>query len=215
VDIGQVFQNPGIVDGGAAISDLDVAPVFDRREHHEQVSRAIALVFAIDPGRAPRLHCDRKAGFGDELLGGLIQANQRSVGIAGPRIDRQHVLHYRYECAARLGRDDPVFAAVRLRSVFLSTRWIVESLAAATMPNSTSLLSNSRELQRAWPSGGLEQARAISRASFSPSKIRGTEGRAGGLRLTEGIPVATISSIASIAMDNESLNPCEIAEASH
>src|ERR1700677_441183 len=61
--------------------------------------------------------------------------------------------------------------------------WIVESLAASTMPNSTTLLSSSRKLQRAWPSGGLEQARAIRRASFSPSKIRGTEGLAGGLQL--------------------------------
>ena len=47
-----------------------------------------------------------------------------------PRVNRQHVLHRRYERAVGLGRDDPVFAAVRLESVFLSVRWIVESLAA-------------------------------------------------------------------------------------
>jgi hypothetical protein len=81
---------------------------------------------------------------------------------------------------------------VRLKSVFLSVRWIVESLAAATMPNSTTLLSNSRKLQRAHPSGGLEQARAISRASVSPSKIRGTDGRACALRLrTASSPSST------------------------
>jgi hypothetical protein len=38
---------------------------------------------------------------------------------------------------------------VRLKSVFLSTRWIVESLAASTMPSSTTLLSSNRKLQRA------------------------------------------------------------------
>ena len=64
----------------------------------------------------------------------------------------------------------------------MSTRWIVLSLAASTMPNSTTLLSNSRKLQRAYPSGGLEQARAINRASFSPSKIRRREGAEGALR---------------------------------
>jgi len=50
-------------------------------------------------------------------------------------------------------------------SVFLSARWIVLSLAASTMPSSTTLLSNRPKLQRAYPSGGLEQARAIRRAS--------------------------------------------------
>jgi hypothetical protein len=75
---------------------------------------------------------------------------------------------------------------------FLSTRWIVLSLAASTMPNSTTLLSSSRKLQRVYPSGGLEQARAISRASFSPSKIRGTAGAAGALRLkTASSPSST------------------------
>src|SRR6516164_7990032 len=183
MDVGQVFEDVRVIDGGAAVGDLDVAPSFERREHHEQVGDPVTGVFAIDARRPPGLHGDGKAGFGDELLGGLIQANQRSVGIAGPRVDRQHVFQRRYESAARLGRNDPIFAAVRLKRVFLSTRWIVVSLAASTMPSSTTLLSSNRRLQRPCPSGGSEQASAISRASFSPSKIRGTEGRAGALRL--------------------------------
>src|SRR5438034_5386484 len=51
------------------------------------------------------------------------------------------------------------------------------------MPSSTTLFSNSRKVQRARPLGGLEQAKAISLASFSPSKIRATAGIARGLRL--------------------------------
>ena len=31
VDIGQVFQNVGVIDGGAAVGDLDLAPAFERR----------------------------------------------------------------------------------------------------------------------------------------------------------------------------------------
>jgi len=31
VDVGQVFQNVGVIDGGAAVGDLDVAPAFERR----------------------------------------------------------------------------------------------------------------------------------------------------------------------------------------
>jgi hypothetical protein len=44
------------------------------------------------------------------------------------------------------------------------------------MPSSTTLFSNNRKVQRARPLGGLEQAKAISLASFSPSKIRATAG---------------------------------------
>ena len=73
---------------------------------------------------------------------------------------------------------------MRLENVFLSARPIVESLARSTMWSSTTLFSNNRKVQRARPLGGLEQARAISLASFSPSKIRATAGVARCLRVT-------------------------------
>jgi hypothetical protein len=53
-------------------------------------------------------------------------------------------------------------------------RPIVESLARS---------NNSRNVQRAPPMGGLEHVEAMSLASFSPSKIRGTAGVARCLRL--------------------------------
>ena len=65
---------------------------------------------------------------------------------------------------------------MRLENIFLSVRPIVESLARSTMPSSTTLFSNSQKVQRARPLGGLEDVKAISLASFSPSKIRGTAG---------------------------------------
>src|SRR5437660_4349820 len=114
----------------------------------------------------------RSARFGNELLRGLVEANQRTIAVAWPRVDGQHVFHSGYERAVGLRRDDPVLAAMGLKSVFLSARPIVLSLARSTMPSSTTLFSNSRKVQRARPLGGLEQAKAISLASFSPSKIR-------------------------------------------
>jgi hypothetical protein len=59
----------------------------------------------------------------------------------------------------------------------------VLSLARSTILSSTTLFSNNRKVQRARPFGGFEQARAISLASFSPSKIRATAGIARCLRL--------------------------------
>jgi hypothetical protein len=40
---------------------------------------------------------------------------------------------------------------MRLETVFLSARPIVESLARSTMPSSTTLFSNSRRVQRVRP----------------------------------------------------------------
>jgi hypothetical protein len=50
VNIGQILQDVGIIDGGVAVRHLDVAPAFERREQHEQVGRAIAFVLIIDTG---------------------------------------------------------------------------------------------------------------------------------------------------------------------
>src|ERR1035437_5878707 len=136
-----------------------MAPAFERRKQHEEVGGAVALVLIIEPCRAPHLHRERYARFGNQLLGGLVQTNQRAIGIAWPCINGQHVFHRRY------------------------ARPIVLSLARSTMSSSTTLVSNSRKVQRARPLGGLEHARAISLASFSPSKIRATAGVARCLRL--------------------------------
>jgi hypothetical protein len=76
-----------------------------------------------------------------------------------------------------------LLSAMGLESVFLSVRPIVLSLARSTMWSSTTLFSNNRRVQRARPLGGLEQAKAINLASFSPSKIRATAGVAHCLRL--------------------------------
>src|SRR5262249_23196254 len=172
-----------IIGGGFFICDLDVAPAFERSKHHEEIGGAIALVLVIETGRASRFHRGRHARFGSELLRGLVEANQRTIAVAWPRVYGQHVFHSGYERAVGLRRDDPVLAAMGVESVFLSARPIVLSLARSTMPSSTTLFSNNRKVQRARPLGGLEQAKAISLASFSPSKIRATAGIARGLRL--------------------------------
>src|SRR5467141_3694762 len=80
-----------------AICDLDVAPTFERSKHHEEIGGAIALVLVIETGRASRFHRDRHARFGNELLRGLVEANQRTIAVAWPRVDGQHVFHSGYE----------------------------------------------------------------------------------------------------------------------
>src|SRR2546423_8688675 len=111
----------------------------------------------------------------------------------GPQVDGKHIFHCGYEGAVGLRRDDPALPAMGLETVFLSVRPIVESLARSTMPSSTTLFSNSRNVQRARPFGGLEQAKAISLASFSPSKIAGTGGLIRTLRLNTASKLSSTS----------------------
>src|SRR6266403_1847649 len=174
VDVGQVFQDASVIHGGMTICDVDVAPAFERSKHHEEIGGAIALVLVIETGRASRFHRDWHARFGNELLRGLVEANQRTIAIAWPRVDGQHVFHSGYERAVGLRRDDPVLAAMGLKSVFLSARPIVLSLARSTMPSSTTLFSNNRKVQRARPLGGLEQAKAI---TWPPSRRQKSDQR--------------------------------------
>ena len=74
----------------------------------EEIGGPIARVLIIETGRASRFHQrDRHARFGNELLRGLVEANQRTIAVAWPRIDGQHVFHSGYERAVGLRRDDP------------------------------------------------------------------------------------------------------------
>ena len=51
--IGEVLQDVSIIDRGVAIRDLDVAPAFERREHHEQVGGAVAPVLELQRAGRP------------------------------------------------------------------------------------------------------------------------------------------------------------------
>ena len=68
MDIGQVFQDVSVVHGGMAFGDFDVAPALERREHHEEVGGAVALVLVIATGRTSRFHRDRHPRFREQLL---------------------------------------------------------------------------------------------------------------------------------------------------
>lgn len=138
VDIGQVLEDVGIIDCGPPIGNLYVAPPFQGREQHEEIGRAVAFVLVVEPGGLSRFHRHRNPGFGDQLLGCLIEADQRPSRITRAGIDRQHILHRRHEGAVGIGRDDPLLFQVRLKFVFLSVRATVLALTSPTMFSATS-----------------------------------------------------------------------------
>src|SRR3954463_8263691 len=89
-----------------------------------------------------------------------------------PVVDLDDILHGGHEGCAGIRRDHPLVVQGLLENVYLSVRPMVLSLARATMFSSTTLLSSICSVHRAQPSGGVEQASAISLASLAPSKIR-------------------------------------------
>jgi len=48
--------------------DFDVAPALERREHHEEVGGAVALVLIMATDRTSRFHRDRHPRFREQLL---------------------------------------------------------------------------------------------------------------------------------------------------
>ena len=149
MDIAQRLEHLGVIDGRAVWGDGNMAPAFERRKQHEQRGRAIALVFVIAPRRAPWRHWHGRPGLGRELLGGLVETNQRPLGIVGPGIDSQNILHRGDEGGVGLGWNDPVFVQMRFEIVFLSARPTVLKWAASTIFSSTTLSASIRMLQRA------------------------------------------------------------------
>src|SRR5271157_5656818 len=173
VDVGDLLQDMGVVDGGAPLADLDPPPAFERGEDHEQGGGSVALVLVVVAGWTSRRRDDRRARFDRQLLGRLVEANDGSFWVVRTPVDVEHVLHAGDEVGVGVGRNDPLFLEVRLEDVFFRIRPMVLSLALATIPSSTTFSSSRRSVQCARPSGGFEQATAISFASASPSKIFG------------------------------------------
>ncbi len=85
-------------------------------------------------------------------------------------INRENIFHCCYKGRVLLRRDFPVFTAVRLKFAFFKIRCAVTWETEDANLSSTALSARSLTVQRAWPSGASEQARAVSRASNSPSK---------------------------------------------
>jgi len=119
VFVRQVFENLSIIDGGVAICLLDMAPAFQRREHHEQVGCPAAFVLIIIAFGVPWLCWDRHTRLRDKLLRGLVQADHGTIRIMRPVIDLQHVFHGGHEPGVGIRRNDKLLFQVRFKNVFL------------------------------------------------------------------------------------------------
>ena len=108
VRVGQILEDLGVVDGGMAIGDLDIPPALQRGEHHEQIGGSVPFILVVAPGWLSGFRRDWHARFGDQLLRGLVQADQRILRIVRSLINLQRILHAGYEGGVGFGWNDPL-----------------------------------------------------------------------------------------------------------
>ena len=123
--VGHLLEQVRVVHGGVAIGDLDMAPAFQRGEHHEQIGGSIPLILVVVPRRVPWLRRDWHTRFRYELLRRLVQADQWTFWIVRSLVNLQHILHTGYERGIGIRGDDPSLLQMRPEKVFFSVRPIV------------------------------------------------------------------------------------------
>ena len=144
-----------------------MAPTPQWLAEHEQITGAVAPVLIVEPLSPSRPGWERYATLPNELSGGLIKTDRRSLGVVGLLIQVQDILHGRYKlCAHRWNA--PLLPLPGLQLVFLSIWRTVSGEMDGAKPNSTTFLAKRRSVQRPRPSGGVLHATAITWASCFP-----------------------------------------------
>src|SRR5438045_2673957 len=86
---------------------------------HEQIGDAIAFVFVIVTRWLSRFSGDRRARLDDQLLGGFVEAHERTLRIVRPLIDFQQVFHGGDKGRVSVRWNHPLLLAMRFENVFL------------------------------------------------------------------------------------------------
>src|SRR6185369_8881687 len=108
-----------------------------RCKGQKQVGRALPFVFAVDPQRLSSAHRQRFTRLGQQLLAGLIGANEFVSRCIGGLIQIQNLFHLRYERGVGLRRNAPLLFEPRLKFVFFNPSRTVSSEMCSTMSNAT------------------------------------------------------------------------------
>src|SRR6266540_2214415 len=88
LDIDQVLDGVRPIDARAAVGNLDPAPPGQRLEEHEQVADALALVLEVIALDLTGARWQRPACLTDQLLRGLIHADQRPLRVVFFKVRR-------------------------------------------------------------------------------------------------------------------------------
>jgi len=160
-DVDEVLDQPCPVLPGAVIGDGQVSGAQQGLAEAEDVGHTVASVLVVEALGQTGQRGQGRADLADQLLGHLIQTDQRTLRIEGSGVDVEDILHMVDELGVRLGRNHPLLLAPGSKLVCFKAWRTVSWETAGRYSNSTSLSARRRKLQRARPSGGAPQERAI------------------------------------------------------
>ena len=162
---GEQFADEGNeVNLDAMLSDRDDPLSCFGLDRHEQVGRAVARVLVVMLGEGALGHGQRRAVVADELQAWPCVQLKQGVHAVPVLLNHQP--------------SAPHQLAPRLEVVLLSMRRTVSRLTPPRTGSWRATRSSSTIVQRGRPSGGVEQASAVTRASASVSYRRGRPERA-------------------------------------
>src|SRR5215207_8817693 len=162
------------VDLRSSLGDADVAPAGQRFGDDEEVGRPLTLILVVLTGSSSRAGVEWLPHLCYKLLALLVQANLRETLVVGAGVDLKDVLHAPTEGGILLWRDGPLPLEPGLYGTFFRVRLTSSrEMGSSAHSSSTKRSARRRTLQRFFPFGGSEQARAIRCASCSPLSFFG------------------------------------------
>ena len=139
----QILYLLGPVYGSPAFTDAHMVTASQWLDHGKDAACPIPSVFGIHFFLVARTHGPRFPHILKELVGLLVQADNRTQGIIGTLVDIKDILHGGNECCIRYRRETPILAPMRLRFVFFSVLQtvprLIESSPKRTFSSSVSM----------------------------------------------------------------------------
>ncbi len=160
---GQMLKAVGEINGSPPprLRDEDIPFPEVWHGQHETRHAALPHIFRIMFREAARPGGQRGAAFGEELLGELVEADKRPLRVNRQLVNREHILHGRYEGRVLFRRHAPALFPPRLEFAFFKTRRTEVREMLPMISSSTSFPAMRPSVQRASPSGGSLQARRV------------------------------------------------------
>ncbi len=126
----------------------------------QQRTRTMFFVSIVFFAHLPRLHDSRRNVITNQKARTFIKADQRVLWIVCQSVEIQKLLHACQKTAIQLAKTPGPFQ-VRFQFVFLRISFTSVCEMCSQYASSTALSAKSRKLQRAYPSGGSLQAKAV------------------------------------------------------
>lgn len=151
--LGVVEFRPSVRDASQALARLWL-------NGHQQSARAVLFIGVMLPGRLASFHLQPGNAVADQKTRALVKANQRVALVYWQAVEVENLLHAGNESRVHNANAPGL---VQMRSEFVFFRIFLAAVCDKRFkwPSSTALSASRRKVQRARPSGGVEQARAV------------------------------------------------------